>query len=301
MNAARPSGPPARGRPVVVIANPAARGFRAKSLAAFVQALETGGCAVVAHITGGPGEIAALAAALPPGTDTLVVAGGDGSIREAVTGLLAWAPPRPVLGVLPAGTANVLAQELALPRRPAAAAAVVLTRRLVPLHLGIAGGRPFVLMASAGFDAAVVARVGVAAKKRLGIAAYALQAGRGVITGGSPSFTVTADGQTIEAGIAVAAKVGHYGGAFRLTRATGATVPGLRLVTIGRAGPATLIRAGSAMLFGRLPRSPILQDRAASEIRFETPGIPVQIDGDPAGVTPLDIRASAETVEIIIP
>ena len=81
---------------------------------------------------------------------TLVIAGGDGSINEALTGFQDHPDP-PQLAVIPFGTANVLALELGLPRTPRAIAEMIFQERTKPLHYGIANGRPFVLMASTGF------------------------------------------------------------------------------------------------------------------------------------------------------
>lgn len=70
--------------------------------------------------TAGPGEAQGLAAAaVARGADVILVCGGDGTINEVINGL---APGQVPLGILPAGTANILARELGLPLNPVSAA-----------------------------------------------------------------------------------------------------------------------------------------------------------------------------------
>ena len=97
--------------------------------------------------------------------DLLLVLGGDGTVNEAVNGLLADgpAPEGPVLGVVPGGSTNVFARALGLPNDPVEATGEVLdairegrTRRI---GLATADGRWFTFCAGLGLDAEVVAEV----------------------------------------------------------------------------------------------------------------------------------------------
>lgn len=134
--------------------------------------------------TAGPGHATALAALAGADPDTLVaVAGGDGSLHEALQGL----PPQGVLGLIPAGTADVAARGLGIPRRPAEAARLLLCGRVARLDLGAvrvlagsgaaagSGERRFLLMMGTGFDAHVAARVPALSKRWLRKYAYHLQ------------------------------------------------------------------------------------------------------------------------------
>lgn len=97
--------------------------------------------------------------------DLLLVLGGDGTVNEAVNGLLADgpAPEGPVLGVVPGGSTNVFARALGLPNDPVEATGEVMdairegrTRRI---GLATADGRWFTFCAGLGLDAVVVAEV----------------------------------------------------------------------------------------------------------------------------------------------
>ncbi len=94
------------------------------------------------------------------GMDAVFVAGGDGSVHEAVAGLLG---SQTRLAVLPAGTANVWAQELGLPTLSWTNWAALensvkklLNGRVHTMDVGICQGIPFLLWAGVGFDAFIV-------------------------------------------------------------------------------------------------------------------------------------------------
>lgn len=91
--------------------------------------------------------------------DAVFVAGGDGSVRAVLEGLL---DSRTALGVLPAGSMNVWARELGLPRltrlrRKALveSAARLANGRVQVMDVGMCGHRPFLLWAGAGLDGVI--------------------------------------------------------------------------------------------------------------------------------------------------
>ncbi|MCR5358960.1 MAG: hypothetical protein K6E55_03625 [Thermoguttaceae bacterium] len=85
----------------------------------------------------------------------LVGVGGDGTAAE----LVRRTPPGTPITLLPAGTANLLAKEFRLPFDPARAAAMIDAGRTVALDAASAGGRLFLIMLTAGIDAEIVAQV----------------------------------------------------------------------------------------------------------------------------------------------
>lgn len=283
---------------VLVVANPVAGSFRYKRLMRLAERLDRLGIKSDIWLTRYPGELTAIAASLPATVRTLVVGGGDGSINEAITGLLQRAGALPALSILPFGTANVLAHELGLPFSPEKLADRIAADRRLPLHLGQVGDRPFALMVSAGFDAAVVHAVDGPTKKAWGKLAYAWQALRLGFLGGGHDVTITADGETLTARIAVVTTAACYGGPLRITRQTEVTKPGLRLVTVADDRPLTLLKAAVALGLGRLDRSGVAGDRAVTEVSFSGPGIRMQIDGDRMETTDAVIRAG-RVIEVV--
>jgi diacylglycerol kinase family enzyme len=116
------------------------------------------------------GVSAASSAALD-GAELVVAVGGDGTVRGCAEGLAGTGVP---LGVVPHGTANLLARTLRIPRHVRTALAVALGAGSIDriIDLAVADGVPFTAMAGMGLDAAVVA--GTKLKHQFGWLAYAM-------------------------------------------------------------------------------------------------------------------------------
>lgn len=124
--------------------------------------------------------------AVTDGCDTVVVAGGDGTVREVALGLCGTGTP---MGVVPVGTANLFARNLGLPRRPRRAVPIALAgppRRIdcgmarLHSHDGWGRDRAFLVLAGVGNDAATVLGTRDHLKDRIGWLAYAESAVRHV-------------------------------------------------------------------------------------------------------------------------
>jgi diacylglycerol kinase family enzyme len=157
---------------ILLVANPRATATTARERDILARALSSEGALEVAE-TANRGHAAALACrAMRNGTDVVVALGGDGTINEVINGLLTDGPHDrvPALGIVPAGSTNVVARALGLPNDPIEATGMVLdalrsgSRR--PINLGDMDGRLFAFAAGIGFDAAIVA--GVERQRRRG-------------------------------------------------------------------------------------------------------------------------------------
>ncbi|SON54800.1 Diacylglycerol kinase [Hartmannibacter diazotrophicus] len=285
----------------LVVANPISGTFHRRRLEKMIAQLRAKGVAVDLHLTSRAGELRTLAETLPEDVTTLVVAGGDGSLNEAVNGLVRRSGSPPALAVLPFGTANVLARELKLPFHASPIARMLRRRRLAPLHLGQIGDRAFLLMASAGFDGAVVHAVDPALKQRYGALAYAFAALRLAMARKGRDVLVDADGERIVCRIAVATTARCYGGPMSITTKTGVTMPGLRLVTLADDRPLTLLKAAVMLGLGRLDRLASVGDRPMTEVRMSGQGIAMQIDGDAMDTTDAPIRAHPRLLSVVVP
>jgi diacylglycerol kinase family enzyme len=282
---------PHEAAPILVVANPVAGNFSYRRLMRLAERLDRLGLRSDIWLTRYSGELTEIAADLSPKVKTLVVGGGDGSINEAITGLIRRTDTSPALSILPFGTANVLAHELGLPFSPEKLADRIAVGETAPLHLGTVGDRPFALMVSAGFDADVVHAVDGPTKKRWGKLAYGWRGLTLALAQAGRDVTVTADGEVIRSRLAVVTTARFYGGPLQITRHTRATEPGLRLVTLDNDRPATLARAAAALAMGRLDKLEAVTDRPVSEVRFSGHGISMQIDGDRMQTTDAVIRA----------
>jgi lipid kinase YegS len=105
--------------------------------------------------------------------DLLIVAGGDGTLNEVVHGLMDLSKAaRPVLGVVPLGTANDFAAGCGMPRDPEEALVLCIKGQGVPIDIGKANEHWFLNVASVGFGAEVTATTPPELKRLLGPAAY---------------------------------------------------------------------------------------------------------------------------------
>lgn len=283
---------------IVILANPAAGGADRGALARFVAALAGPTRQIETIISAGPGDLRRLSQEVV--ADVLIVAGGDGSINEAVEGLLARHGPRPVLGIIPQGTVNVLASELALPRDPALLARAYLANRIGKLSLGVANGRPFVLMASAGLDAEVVSAMRPALKKIIGSAAYLVEAGR-LLLRESPPLQIETDRGIYHAPLAIVANAARYGGDFIVSRDVHALRPGLRLIALRKVDLLSLLRIGCFLIRGKVETSGLIDSVAVRWATIQAaPAAATQIDGDALGRTPLLVHEANEALDILL-
>lgn len=157
---------------VLVVTNPRATATSGRERDILARSLSSEATVEVAE-TANRGHAAALACrAMRDGTDVVVAMGGDGTINEVINGLLTDGihDRVPALGIVPAGSTNVIARALGLPNEPIEATGVLLdalrsgSRR--EISLGTMDGRWFAFAAGIGFDAAIVA--GVERQRRRG-------------------------------------------------------------------------------------------------------------------------------------
>ncbi|MBV9388245.1 MAG: YegS/Rv2252/BmrU family lipid kinase [Chroococcidiopsidaceae cyanobacterium CP_BM_ER_R8_30] len=105
------------------------------------------------------------------GVDTIIVAGGDGTLSATATALVGTNIP---IGVIPRGTANALASALGLPDQIEAACQTIVGGATRVIDTAQCNGLPMVLLAGIGFEAETIARASRKAKDHFGVLAYLL-------------------------------------------------------------------------------------------------------------------------------
>ena len=289
-------------RPAVLIYNPTAgRRRQAARLGELTALLAGGGWRIETSPTAAPGDATRLAReAARGGAGAVFVFGGDGTVREAAAGLLGAGVP---LGVVPGGTANVLAHALGLPPDPLAAARALTSAKPRPFDVGLCGATPFLMMASAGFDSHVLARLDPRLKARFGKAGIALQAVAELARYRSFCLELTVDGEPAIATFVAAQNVPLYGGRFAL--APGARWDDRRLDLVRFTGDRRATLAGFALdlVRGRhLARPDVFRQEVDEVILLGPPGTTVQVDGDPcAEPLPVRIALAAERLTVLAP
>jgi diacylglycerol kinase (ATP) len=282
---------PVSERRLLIVFNPTAGGRRRRRFEAVVAELRRLGCEVTVRPTGARGDAEQLAASADPNRyDVLVVAGGDGTINEAVNGLSGARLP---LAIVPLGTANVLAAEIGLATDPRSVARTIALGRPRPISVGVANGRRFLLMAGTGFDAHVVRSVDLALKRRIGKAAYGISILRQLWRFAFPEYLVTIEGRTWKAASVLVANAHYYGGRFVCAPAADLRTPSLEVCLFENRGRLSAIGYALAMFSGRLPKLKSYRIVTAGKVHIGGgSGEPVQGDGDI--LTHLDV-----TIEVV--
>ena len=138
----------------------------------------------------------------------VAAAGGDGTINTLLNALA----PDGLLGIIPAGTANVIARELGVPLKISDAVKVLVTGAVQQVDTAVCNGRKYLFVAGFGFDAEVAASVGGWRKKILGRAAYHLAGLLRFITYQPPRLKISCAGKTYRGRYAIIANMRRYGG-----------------------------------------------------------------------------------------
>lgn len=295
--------PPAEPPRAVVIFNPTAGHRRQARLRLALARLAAAGLVPEVLETTHPGHATPLARAAAGRAPLVVAAGGDGTIAEVAAGLAGTAAR---LGVLPLGTANVLAAELGIPPAMAAAAEALATGDVLAIHPGLArfadgGERLFVQMLGAGFDAAVVAALDLGLKRRIGRGAYVLQTLRELPRYRFPAIRVAFEDEVVMAGSVIVSKGRLYAGRNLLAPAAEMSAPGFQVALFRPRGPFATALYGATLPFDLLPHMPGVRLRRALRLRIEGAGVAVQMDGDACGALPVDIAPAPAALRIMVP
>jgi len=234
--------------------------------------------------------------------DAVIAAGGDGTFRAVATGAAGSELP---VGFVPLGTGNVLAHEIGLSRRAADVASILLEGPEIDIGGGTINGAPFFLMVGAGFDARIVARLNYRTKRVLGRAAYGYPVIK-TLAEGTRNFDVELDGRRLEASWLILTLASRYGGSFVLTRETRVGHDSLIAVVVEARSRTAIARSAIALALGRLgnpetrpPGVHVLPVRRALIGQLST--VPLEVDGDEAGLSPVEVLADGPRVRLIVP
>jgi diacylglycerol kinase (ATP) len=283
-----------------VIHNPTAGLRRRRRLEKIIGILRARGCHVDVQLTQSePDDRALVETAVRAGRfDAVVAAGGDGTVRSAAAALAGSGVP---LGLIPIGTGNVLAHEIGLRLEAEAIADCLLQGRVALVPTARANGELFLLMAGVGFDGRVIGRLDIALRRRIGKLAYVWPVIRALLAG-PDRLRVCIDGEDHAAGWVVASAVRHYAGAFVIAPTARLDEPRLEVVLFGCKGRWSMLAQLIAIGLGRIADCSDVQHLPATAIEITSESaVPVQIDGDPCGTTPISIRAGGPALHLIIP
>jgi lipid kinase YegS len=236
--------------------------------------------------------------------DLLIAAGGDGTLNEVLHGLMDLSEDtRPILGIVPLGTANDFATGCGIPHDPAKALALCMKGEAVPIDVGKANDHWFINAASSGFGAEVTATTSPELKRLLGPAAYTVMGailainlhhyqGRLIlpdreITGSGP-VAIVGNGRQTGGGIQVAPRARIDDGL-------------LDVLVVRQISPTALLAAARELQQ--------LQPDGEYISYWQTPwlevhpeeAIPVNLDGEPLRFSTVRYEAIPKAIQLIVP
>jgi YegS/Rv2252/BmrU family lipid kinase len=241
-------------------------------------------------------------AALDAGADLVFAWGGDGTVQRCVDALAGSGLP---IAILPAGTANLLATYLEVPKSLEEAVRIGLNGRRRKLDVGVMNGERFGVMAGAGFDARLIRDADRGLKDRLGQVAYFWTALR-AMRGDPVQAHVRLDGVTAHEGpisMLLLANVGTITGG---VTAFPDAAPDDGLLDVG------IVTAKGALqwarVFGRVAarrphRSPFATVAQAREVSVRLDAaLPYELDGGERGTTrTLEAHVESSAVTFCVP
>lgn len=291
----------------LVLVNPvASRATPDAMLNSALHPLRDRGWSIALRHTAGPGTATALTCeAVAAGFQMVVAAGGDGTVNEVVQGLVST---ETFLGVLPLGMVNIWATEIGLPRDVHEAVRVLAEGEVRTVDVGVVDWsekrRYFLLMAGIGFDAAVVRRTDPRLKRLVGPLAYIWN---GLLTAlGNCGGTVEIDlpGETLrrEALLVLAGNTRRYAGRISVTPMADADDGLLDLCLFSGRGVGRAALYAAELVRGSHLRDSGVTYRIANRIAVRAkPPLPVQVDGEYVGMTPIELWSQPRALRALVP
>jgi len=127
--------------------------------------------------------------------DTVVAIGGDGTILSVLPYIVS---KHINLGIIPCGTANLLARKLGIPKNINDALNLIFSGKQKLIDVGKAGEAYFVLRIGYGIDADIVNGASTFMKNRLGYLAYLIQGFRCILNLKQRVFEITTENQVFK-------------------------------------------------------------------------------------------------------
>jgi YegS/Rv2252/BmrU family lipid kinase len=282
----------------LVILNPAARSDKASRLEERICRLAG---TVPVRLTTEAGDARRIAAeAVQEGVEVIIAAGGDGTLNEVVNGI----GSEPVsLGILPVGTMNVFATELGIPHGNLERAwGVIEAGKTVMVDQPIANETRFLQLAGVGLDAEVVRKTTADSKKALGPLSYLLTLVQ--VAAHKPARVVleSEGGHKREGSFVLIGNGRLYGGPFPVFKRASLYDGLLDVLVFQNQSHWDVVRYFQAIAFGTHPELPDVEYFQTSRLQITSAGdIPVELDGEVAGVLPCSFSLESQKLRVIAP
>lgn len=287
---------------VMLVVNPGSRRGMS-SLGDATRAFARAGVTCDVHATTHAGHAEQLVRAHSAGYDAVFTLGGDGTVMEVLHAL--QDTPLPV-GVLPAGTGNLVARALRIPLSVPKAVRALVAGETAEIDLGrLADGRVFAFAAGVGIDATMVQRTSARAKRRFGVLAYVVSGTRAAVAMEAFALRATVDGVVHEfrATAALVANFGSVlGGLIRLGPDVRENDGMLDLCVFSPASVADALRLGWRLLRHDFRTDPSMHFVRGRTLHLETsPCRATQADGELLAGATLHVTVAPRAARLLVP
>lgn len=291
-----------------IIFNPTAKGQKAEKLRSRLD--EISKHAVLKSTTAAGDARRLTTEAIQAGCDTIIAAGGDGTVNEVLNGIGdAQAFNRVRLGILPLGTVNVFARELGIPTHPSKAWDLVLRGRYTRIdlawvefnHNAHQQRRYFAQLAGAGLDARAIKLVEWKHKQSVGPLAYVI-AGFKALRERQPKITVTCSDRSTTGEFVLIGNGNLYGGSIKMFPEARLRDGQLDICIFPRMNAfSAIFHLLQASLSKNVSHDGLQRLRAAEFTIAAEAEVGFELDGEWIGNLPANFGVEREQLRVIVP
>lgn len=288
--------------PVHLIVNPhSGYGGSRRILHELAACLRQSGVDLVEYTTTAPTDATRYARQVAPGAAAVIVWGGDGTMNEVAGGLAGTDVP---MLPCPAGTENLLAKELAMPRDARGLTEVFRAMQTVRCDLGKINGKDVLMVVGVGFDGEVVERVSAVRTGHITHMTYFWPIWRTLWEHDFPRMRIVVDGQEVFDGqcMAFVGNIPRYASGLRICCDARYDDGLFDLVIFPCDGPFSVLCHSARTFLRRHRRHPSTRYHRFRRLTVETPcPVPCQVDGDRGPDTPIEILVTDTPIRLIVP
>jgi diacylglycerol kinase (ATP) len=240
--------------------------------------------------------------ALDQGAELIFVWGGDGIVQQCVNEI---AGTDATLAIIPAGTANLLATDLGIPKSIEDAVEIGLNGDRRQIDLGRLNGERFAAVAGAGFDAALIRDANGSLKEHFGRLSYVWAGSKNIRT--KPfKARIAVDGATWYDGKATSIMFGNIRDAFGGVEAIEEARPDDGMIELGVVSAEGLLqwaRTIARAAVGSAPKSPFVQVARAHRVKVKlNRKVLYELDGgDRTKLKKFDVEVEPGAISVRVP
>lgn len=229
--------------------------------------------------------------------DAVIAVGGDGTINEVINGL----PKSETLGIIPFGTANVIALEFKIPlNNTKKACDIIKNRKISVIDVGSINDTKFAITAGIGFDAEVVRSIDTRVKKHLHAGIYWLTLIKKLFTFKAEEQIVNIDGKDYKSYFTIIANTKNYGGRYEIAYNAKYDDGELDCILFKRYNAFYTGLAVLMAILGMHKKLSYLKYIRGKKISVSSKQpIPIEIDGDFLGYSPAKIQILPKHLRLI--